>query len=331
MGTLDNDATNTEIHFLAELSAAFPGKDGDAYRASALRGIEYLLHAQYPNGGWPQVWPLEGGYHDAITFNDDAVTESAEVLTLASEGGQHVSKLDPAYIAAGLQSAPHGGGDMPVPQTTTEDYSFVPAAVRVRAKAAAAKALECILATQLRVPASGGKGTVLTVWAQQNDPLTLKPTTARNYEPEALASGESASVLEYLMLLPHAPPAVVRSVDAGAAWFHAHTIMGYGWSGGRGTPGGRTFAPAPGAGPLWARYYSLTTGKPIFGDRDKTIHDDVMELSLERRNGYAWYSDGPKHTLVMYAGWCTSCRVYLCCMNPKRANPRSAGNHPSKQ
>ena len=76
MGTLDNDSTNTEIHFLAELSAAFPGKDGDAYRASALRGIEYLLHAQYPNGGWPQVWPLEGGYHDAITFNDDAVTES---------------------------------------------------------------------------------------------------------------------------------------------------------------------------------------------------------------------------------------------------------------
>jgi Pectic acid lyase len=305
MGTLDNDATNTEIHFLAELSAAFPGGDGDAYRASALRGIEYLLHAQYPNGGWPQVWPLEGGYHDAITFNDDAVTESAEVLTLAAEGRQHVSKPDADDIVAAQQAAAPGGREVPVPQTTTEDYSFVPPAVRVRAKAAAAKALECVLATQLRVPVPNGKGTVLAVWAQQNDPLTLKPTTARNYEPEALASGESASVMEYLMLQPHSSPAAVRSVDAAAAWFEAHKIMGYGRSGGRGTPGGRTFVPVAGAGPLWARYYSLTTGKPIFGDRDKTIHDNVMELSLERRNGYAWYGEGPKRVLAHYAEWKT--------------------------
>ena len=52
-----------------------------------------------------------------------------------------------------------------------------------------------------------------------------------------------------------------------------------------------------------ARYYSLTTGKPVFGDREQTIHDDVMELSLERRNGYAWYSDGPKRVLAHYAEW----------------------------
>src|SRR3984957_17071949 len=55
ISTLDNDATNTELHFLAELSAALPGQDGDKYRASALRGYEYLLRSQYPNGGWPQV------------------------------------------------------------------------------------------------------------------------------------------------------------------------------------------------------------------------------------------------------------------------------------
>jgi PelA/Pel-15E family pectate lyase len=277
MGTLDNDATNTEIHFLAELSAAFPGKDGDAYRASVLRGIEYLLKSQMPNGGWPQVWPLEGGYHDAITFNDDAVTESAEVLTLAMG---NKSDAKPA-----------------------EDYSFVPAAVRVRAKVAVAKALECILATQVRIPSPEGKGTVLTVWAQQHDPLTLKPASARNYEPEALASGESASVLEYLMSLPHPTPAEVRAVNAAAAWFEAHKIMGFSYAGGRGTPGGRKLTAAPGAGPIWSRYYSLTTGKPIFGDRDKTIHDDVMELSLERRNGYGWYGDGPAKALAEYAEW----------------------------
>jgi len=288
VGTLDNDATNTELHFLAELSAALPGHEGDAYRASFLRGLEYLLQAQFPNGGWPQVWPLEGGYHDAITFNDDAVTESAEILTLAAKGER----------VAGAEES----------QQPIEDYSFVPAALRVRARTAVAKALECILVTQvramqIRVPAEDGKGTVLTVWAQQHDPLTLTPVAARNFEPAALSSGESASVMEYLMSLDHPSHAVVRSVDAAAAWFEAHRIMGYTWSGGRDTAGGRKLTISPGAGPLWARYYSLTTGKPIFGDRDKTIHDDVMELSVERRNGYAWYGSGPEKALKTYAAW----------------------------
>jgi len=302
VGTLDNDATNTELHFLAELSAAWPGQEGDAYRASFLRGVEYLLHAQFPNGGWPQVWPLEGGYHDAITFNDDAVTESAEVLTLTAEGMRTSSEPEPMDEAM-VELAKRAGRTIPEQHAVVEDYSFVPAALRAQAKSAAAKALECILATQVRVPAADGKGMVLTVWAQQHDPLTLKPVSGRNFEPASLSSGESASVMKYLMLLEKPSPAVVRSVDAAAAWFEAHKVMGYTWSGGRGTPGGRQLTAVAGAGPIWARYYSITTGKPIFGDRDKTIHDDVMELSLERRNGYGWYGTEPGQALAEYAAW----------------------------
>jgi hypothetical protein len=302
ISTLDNDATNTELHFLAELSAALPGKDGDKYRAAALKGFEYLLRAQYPNGGWPQVWPLEGGYHDAITFNDDAVTESAEVLTAVAKGERVTSEpeaMDPEMVAAMKRM----GRDVPEQHAVAEDYTFVPAALRARAKLAVAKALECILATQLRVPAEDGKGTVLAVWAQQNDSLTLAPVSARNYEMPALSSGESASVMLYLMELPKPSAAVVRSIDAAAAWFEAHKIMGFVYSGGRNTPGGRALHATPGAGPIWARYYSLTTGKPIFGDRDKTIHDDVAELSLERRNGYGWYGAEPAKALREYAEW----------------------------
>ncbi|MES2392480.1 MAG: pectate lyase [Acidobacteriota bacterium] len=302
VGTLDNDSTNTELHFLAELAAALPGHDGDKYRAAALRGFEYLLRAQYPNGGWPQVWPLEGGYHDAITFNDDAVTESAETLTAVAGGARVTSEpevMDPEMVAMMERM----GRKVPEQHAVTEDYSFVPAAMRSRAKAAVAKALECILATQIRVEAPAGKGKVLAIWGQQYDPLTEDPSSARNYEMPSLASGESASVLEYLMALPHPSPAVVRAVNAAAAWFEAHKIVGYAWSGGRGTPGGRMLRPAKDAEPLWPRYSSLTTGKPIFGDRDKTIHDDVMELSLERRNGYAWYGGGPSRALKEYAEW----------------------------
>ena len=58
----------------------------------------------------------------------------------------------------------------------------------------------------------------------------------------------------------------------------------------RQSAGGRKLMAVEGAGPIWARYYQIGTDKPIFGDRDKTIHDDVNELSLERRNGYSWFN-----------------------------------------
>jgi PelA/Pel-15E family pectate lyase len=265
VGTLDNDATNTELHFLVLVAAATPGAAGDVYRASSLRGIRYLLAAQFPNGGWPQVWPLEGGYHDALTFNDNAVTESAETLTAVAEG--------------------------------TGNYSFVPTVLRLNAKMAAHHALVCILAAQVVV--NGRR----TVWAQQYDALTLAPVAGRNYEPAALSSGESADLLVYLMRLPDPSRAVIETVDAGIEWLKAAAITGQEWVGGRDTPGGRHLEARAGAGPIWSRYYSISTGRPVFGDRDKTIHDDVSELSLERRNGYAWYSAGPQQALDAYAAW----------------------------
>jgi PelA/Pel-15E family pectate lyase len=243
------------------------------------------------------VWPLEGGYHDAITFNDDAVTESAEVLTLVAKGQRTTSEPEP------IDDTQRMGRTLPEQYAVTEDYSFVPAALRVQAKAAVDKALDCILATQVHVPAADGKGVVLTVWAQQHDPLTLKPVSGRNFEPASLSSGESASVMIYLMSLSRPSTAVGNAIDEAAAWFEAHKVIGYAWSGGRGTPGGRKLTKEPGADPLWARYYSLETGKPIFGDRDKTIHDNVMDLSLERRNGYGWYGAEPAKALAEYADW----------------------------
>jgi len=265
ISTMDNDATNTQIHFLARLSSATPGAAGDAYRASYLRGIGYLLAAQFPNGGWPQVWPLEGGYHDAITYNDNAVTEAATVLTNAASG--------------------------------TSDYAFVPADLRRQASAASARAVDCILATQIVLH---GKR---TLWAQQHDALTLEPVSGRNFEPAAIATGESADVLLYLMSLDHPSKAVVEAVRAGVEFLKSTTIYGQQWTGGWGSTEGRHLVAKAGAGPIWPRYISLTTGKAIFGDRDKTIHDDVNDLLPERRNGYAWFSGGPRRAIDAYAGW----------------------------
>jgi PelA/Pel-15E family pectate lyase len=265
VGTLDNSATNTELRFLAEVSGQTPGAAGKVYRASFLRGIRYLLGAQFPNGGWPQVWPLEGGYHDAVTYNDDAVTETVETLTM---------------VAAG-----------------EGDTSFVSAELRRRAAASVARALKCILLTQ--VVAHGQR----TVWAQQYDALTLRPVAGRNYEPAALSSAESTNILLYLMQLPHPSPAVVAAVQAGVKWLKDASVKNHAWEGGPDSPDGWHLEPKAGADPIWARFYSIDKGTPIFGDRDKTIHDEVNELSLERRDGYSWYGRAPQKALDIYAGW----------------------------
>ncbi len=265
VGTLDNDATTTQMQFLAKVQANIPRAEGEVYRAAFLRGVRYLLAAQYPNGGWPQVWPLEGGYHDAITFNDDAVYNATELLTDVSEG-----KLEVA---------------------------FVPEDLRDKAASAVTSARRCILAAQFQV---SGR---LTVWGQQVDMLTLKPVAARNYEPAALSSEESAHLILYLMSLSRPSVQVKAAISEGISWLRAHAIYNKTIVGGRNTPEGRHLIDQQGAGPLWARFYSLNTEKPIFGDRDKTLHDDMNEISLERRNGYAWFNTAPAAALSEYDRW----------------------------
>ncbi len=260
VGTLDNNATTTEIRFLGLVIAQAPGKEGDAYRQSFLRGITYLMNAQYPDGGWPQVWPLEGGYHDAITYNDDAVALAAEVLTAVSEG----------------------------------KYPFVPEDMRKRAGADAQAAVQCILDTQVKI--DGRR----TLWGQQHDPLTLQPVTARNFEPAELSTEESADLLIYLMSLPHPSADTVAAVKGGVAYLQKVQLHDVAWTK---TDHGRDLVPSPGAPALWARYYSISTGKPVFGDRDKTVHDSVSELTLERRNGYAWFNSAPQKALDAYTSW----------------------------
>ena len=262
VGTFDNDATTTELHFLAKVIAA-TGTNNAAWRAAFLRGLNYVFAAQYPNGGWPQVWPLQGGYHDAITINDDAVLHVVEFVRAVASGA--------------------------------DEFSFVSPELRAQAAASYQRGLDCLLAAQIVV---NGK---LTVWCQQHDALTLQPAAARNYEMPSLTSSESATIVLFLMQLPEPTAKEIAAVHAACAWFDKTKIEGKAFR----VVGSesRKLVAAPGAGPIWARYYEIGTDRPIFGDRDKTIHDDVNEISRERRKGYGWYRDTPKRVLEHYRKW----------------------------
>lgn len=262
VGTVDNDATITEIRFLAKAAPQLPAELAKACRDAAERGVRYLLAAQFPNGGWPQVWPLQGGYHDAVTLNDNAVVEVAELMNWVSRG------------EAGL--------------------AFLPADVKAAAAAAHERAVQLLLATQIR---TNGR---LTLWAQQHDALTLAPTSARNYEPPALSAGESARALEFLMQQPQPSPQIVQAVHAGIATLRELPVHGRAFVKVDGT---RRLVDQPGAGPLWARFYDPVTLKPVFGDRDKSLHDDVNDISAERRNGYSWWGTWPVKALNVYEAW----------------------------
>ena len=263
--TIDNGATTTPMRFLALVGEA----TGSAiYREAFDRGLDYLLASQYPNGGWPQFFPLREGYYSHVTFNDDAMVN---VLTLVRD------------VAAG--EAP---------------YSFVSQARKGRAGAAFARGVEVILRTQIR---QNGK---LTAWCAQYDERTLEPAWARKYEPPSLSGNESVGITRLLMAIEKPSPEVVSAIEGAVAWLRGSAIAGVRleeFTGGDGKKDRRVVADAS-APLIWARFYELGTNRPMFLGRDSKVHYDLGEIEPERRNGYAFYGVWPAALLSKdYPRW----------------------------
>jgi PelA/Pel-15E family pectate lyase len=265
--TIDNGATTQQMYFLARVYTA---AKHERFRAAFLKGLDYLLAAQYPNGGWPQYYPLRKGYYTHITYNDGAMMLTMNLL-------RDITLKEPAY-------------------------AFVDAARRSRAEAAIAKGLDCILKTQVVV---GGKR---TVWCAQHDEKTLAPTSARTFEPAALASTESIGIARYLMKLDRPTPRVKAAVQAAVAWFEEAKLTGirYEEITGPAAEGGRdrVVVKDPAAPPTWARFYEIGTNRPIFSGRDGVVKYSLAEIEHERRAGYRWYSTAASVLLERdYPAW----------------------------
>ncbi len=88
--TFDDDTTTAAVRFLLRLYMATLEVK---YRPALMKALEFVLKAQYPNGAWPQRYPLRYDFRDEghndytsyYTYNDGAISNSIYLLVEAWE------------------------------------------------------------------------------------------------------------------------------------------------------------------------------------------------------------------------------------------------------
>ena len=265
--TTDNGATNMQMLYLAKL---YQATQVERYKEGVLKAVEYLLSGQYENGGWPQFWPEMHGYQMHITYNDDAMVNTMNLLRAVAQ-----------------QKDPYQG--------------LADEALRQRCMRAFDKGVECILKTQMH-----NKEGRLTVWCQQHYRDNYEPAPARAYELPSYCSMESASITKLLMSLPNPDERVKQAVHAAMAWFDKYKLTGLRiqrtgpWAS---MDGDTKLVEDADAEPIWGRYYDLKYCEPYVCDRDGLPRRRLEDIGHERRNGYAWFGSRPAELYPTYDKW----------------------------
>jgi PelA/Pel-15E family pectate lyase len=271
--TIDNEATTKEIKYLCKI---YKQTKNERYLNAAKRGVDYLINAQYANGGWPQYFPDFSSYRSQITYNDNAMVNVLNVLYDIVNKKNDLDIFDAQYQNKCIEPIVRG--------------------------------VQCILKTQLKQNArlSDGQGK-LTAWCAQYNAKTLQPEMARKFELVSLSGSESVGIVRFLMRVEQPSPAIIESVNAAVEWFNKVKITGYKFvdvaapteKSGR----DRVLQPDS-SGIMWARFYDVETNEPFFSGRDSQRHKTIAEVENERRIGYAWYGSWPlKLITTEYPEW----------------------------
>lgn len=264
--TLDNGATHSEMRYLAKVYAA-TGRAQD--KEGFLKGVRYLLKAQYASGGWAQFYPLRPGYSSRITYNDDAMIGA-------------LSMLDDV--------------------TSRPPYQLADETLLLLVRKAVERGRECVLKCQIVV--DGKK----TAWCQQHDQSTLKPARGRVSELPSISGAESVAVVRYLMSIDHPSPDMIEAVEGAVRWFEEAKITGVRvvMVEDGSLPGGRDkrVIKDPKAPAIWARYHEIGTNKAMFIE-EGVVKYSLAELSLKHRVGHRWIGGKwPARLLeVEYPAW----------------------------
>ncbi|MEO8254859.1 MAG: pectate lyase, partial [Flavobacterium sp.] len=270
--TFDNETTYTHVYYLAQVYTA---TKIEKYRLACEKGIQFILDAQYANGGWPQYFPLEKKkYSSHITFNDGAYMGIMNLL----------DKI----------------------VNTNSNFAFIDEGLKSKVVIAYNKGIDCILNMQIK---DNGK---LTAWCQQHDEITLAPAWARKFEPPSICNAESVDVVLFLMKIKNPSERIIQSIQSAVKWFEDSKIYNtkvesfeikaldskY-----KTIKKDVRVVVDSTAAPIWTRYYELGTEKPLFCDRNSEFLYSLAEVSLERRSGYSWYTSSPQKVLNKYEAW----------------------------
>jgi len=258
LGTIDNDATTSELMFLADVYK----RSGDTkYRDAARKTLDFLLTMQYPSGGFPQVYPARAdtSYSNYVTFNDDAM---ARVMLVLDQTAKKVAPLDAADLFTDAQ--------------------------RAKLDTAIAKGVDFILKAQIV------QNGVKTVWCAQHDPVTYAPLGARAYELPSKSGKESVLVTAFLMTRPQTAE-VAAAVKGALAWYNSSAVKvadtAYVKRASCTEPNcDNTYNPiqTKAGSTMWYRFYEVTQDQGFFSDRTGGTFYDIMEIEAERRYGYEW-------------------------------------------
>lgn len=264
--TTDNGATCQEMLFLSKVNEKHPNKK---YQTAFLKGIMYLISAQYSNGGWPQFYPLKKGYYSHITYNDNSMINILKLFKEIKEKSNYYSISVPNEIVKLIEIAFNKGVD-------------------------------CILKSQYK------QNNVLTVWCAQHDKETLEPAKARAFELPSLSGQESAKIVLFLMSIQNPSKDIIIAIESAVKWFEKTKIEGIKVeiiNPNDQKTKDKIVVESKVADPLWARFMDLNDNKPFFCDRTGVKKYSLAEISQERRVGYSWYSNEPKAVLKKYEAW----------------------------
>ena len=144
-----------------------------------------------------------------------------------------------------------------------------------------------------------------TIWAQQYDPVTLLPTSARSFEKKSLCSLESAQLLIYLMSLPEPDGKIKAAIYDGCNWFKQNAISNYKQVINDGEVS--IINNLNNERNLYARYYDLESNGPVFFDREGITYnlESFNDVPIKIRNGYTWLGCWGDYLLEIYAFWKT--------------------------
>ena len=265
LSTLDNANVYTQVEYLSEVYLL----TGDTvYSNSARRGMEYMLAAQYPNGGW------RGWDADAVTFNDGIIYGVLSAWNEVLTGKPRYAWVDDA-LKARIQASWDKGIDLIL------KTQWVQSGVKtVWAQQYDHETLQPVQARAYEFPALA---------ASESADITMLLMRIKNPSPEVVEAVKAA-VAWFERTKITGKKVVTVSVPEGLE--EDRTIRK-----------DRIVVDDPGAAPIWPRFCELSDNTPFFATRAGVKVHDLREVPAERRVGYSWYGTWGNKVLKKYLEW----------------------------